>query len=161
MTKVLCTLSLQKAINDKSLPKGADFRTWLHVAMTVAHQQRPSEVLIRLVDIAESQALNLQYRDKDKPTNVLSFPADLPEEVIATLPREPLGDIIICAPVVAEEAREQGKLLAAHWAHMTIHGLLHLLGYDHLDDHEAEEMEALEIQALTLLGYNNPYTEQG
>lgn len=159
MTKVLCTLSLQKAINDKHLPKSADFRTWLHVAMTVAQQQRPSEVLIRLVDEAESQALNLAYREKDKPTNVLSFPADLPEDVLALLGREPLGDIIICAPVVANEAKEQGKLLAAHWAHMTIHGVLHLLGYDHLDDGEAEEMEALEIQALAILGYDNPYLE--
>lgn len=159
MTKALCSLSLQKAVTGKDLPKSADFRAWLNVAMTVAGYQHASEILIRLVDEDESQALNLQYRAKDKPTNVLSFPSDLPNEVLESLPRAPLGDIVICAPVVEAEAREQGKTLSAHWAHMTIHGVLHLLGFDHIDDAEAEEMEALEVQAMALLGYDNPYRE--
>ena len=101
--------------------------------------------------------LNLQYRGKDKPTNVLSFPSELPEEVLDNLKREPLGDIIICVPVVEAEAIEQGKTTTAHWAHLTIHGILHVLGFDHIDDDEAEEMEGLEIQALQSLNYANPY----
>ena len=109
------------------------------------------------MDEEESHALNLQYRGKDKPTNVLSFPSDLPNEVLTSLKREPLGDIIICVPVVLAEATEQHKTATAHWAHLTIHGTLHLLGFDHIDDEEAEEMEALEIDALQELGINNPY----
>lgn len=159
MTKALCSLSLQKAVGGKELPKSADFRAWLNIALMVADYQHPSEILIRLVDEEESHALNLQYREKDKPTNVLSFPSDLPNEVLESLPRAPLGDIVICVPVVAAEAKEQGKPLMAHWAHLTIHGVLHLLGFDHIEDGEAEEMEALEVQAMTMLGYDNPYQD--
>lgn len=112
-----------------------------------------AELSVRIVDEDESQALNLQYRGKDKPTNVLSFPCELPDGVELPL----LGDLVICAQVVAKEALEQGKVLHAHWAHMVVHGTLHLLGYDHIEDGEAEEMEAIEIQVLLELGYPNPY----
>ena len=157
MTKSLLTLSLQKATEQKSLPTNKDFREWILQALAVANYAKPCEVAIRLVDEEESHALNLQYRGKDKPTNVLSFPSDLPDEVLTSLKREPLGDIIICVPVVLAEATEQHKTATAHWAHLTIHGILHLLGFNHIDDEEAEEMEALEIDALQELGINNPY----
>jgi probable rRNA maturation factor len=157
MTKALCTLTLQKATTAKNLPKSADFKLWIDNALAIAGFKKSCEVAIRLVDESESQMLNLQYRGKDKPTNVLSFPSELPEEVLDNLKREPLGDIIICAPVVVAEAIEQGKTLTAHWAHLTTHGILHVLGFDHIDDDEAEEMEGLEVQALAVLGFDNPY----
>lgn len=159
MTKSLLTLSLQKATKQKDLPSNADFKQWVLQALAAANYAKPCEVAIRVVDEQESHALNLQYRGKDKPTNVLSFPSDLPDEVLSSLKREPLGDIIICVPVVIAEANEQGKTVTAHWAHLTIHGILHLLGFDHIDDEEAEEMEALEVDALQELGFANPYEE--
>lgn len=115
------------------------------------------ELTIRIVDREESRELNRQYRGKDAPTNVLSFPADLPAEVDANL----LGDILMCAPLVAEEAREQGKAEQAHWAHLTIHGVLHLLGHDHQEVVDAELMEGIEIALLESLGIANPYEEPG
>jgi probable rRNA maturation factor len=157
MTKALCTLSLQKATTAKNLPKSNDFKRWVENALATVGFKKSCEVAIRLVDEAESQMLNLQYRGKDKPTNVLSFPSELPEAVLDNLKREPLGDIIICVPVVEAEAIEQGKTTSAHWAHLTTHGILHVLGFNHIDDDEAEEMEALEAQALAVLGYENPY----
>lgn len=111
------------------------------------------EIVIRIVDEAESQVLNRDYRGKDQPTNVLSFPFEAP----AGLPRDYLGDLVICAPVVSREAAEQGKSLEAHWAHMVIHGMLHLRGYDHLNDAGAAEMEGLELEILSELGYPDPY----
>lgn len=157
MSRASCALTLQVEIQAAGVPKSADFRGWLQAALSAAGARRPCEVVIRVVDAAESQALNHQYRGKDKPTNILSFPSDLPDAVFEQLPRAPLGDMVICAPVVATEAAEQGKTLRAHWAHMTVHGLLHLLGYDHIEDDEAEEMEALERQILAVLGYDDPY----
>ncbi len=118
-------------------------------------RQRPeSELTIRLVDEAEGLELNSTYRHKDYATNVLSFPADVPDELL-DIPL--LGDLVICAPVVAREALEQRKPLQAHWAHLVIHGCLHLLGYDHIDDAEAEEMETLERELLAELGHPDPY----
>ncbi len=114
-----------------------------------------AEVSLYIVDEAESQELNAQYRGKDKPTNVLSFPADIPEEVGVPL----LGDLVVCAPVVEREAQEQGKTLEAHWAHMLVHGSLHLLGYDHIEDDEADVMEALETEIITGLGFPAPYQD--
>lgn len=117
-----------------------------------------SEVVIRLVDAAESQALNLQYRGKDKPTNVLSFPAEVPEGLPDELRAElPFGDLVICGEVVAAEAGAQNKTLEAHWAHMVIHGCLHLQGYDHQNDTDAEQMEGLERRLLAELNFPDPY----
>ena len=112
-----------------------------------------AELSIRIVDEAESADLNHTYRHKSGPTNVLSFPCEVPDGV----PLDLLGDLVICAPVVAREAQAQGKASEAHWAHMVIHGVLHLRGYDHIDTAEAERMEALEIDILSRLGYPNPY----
>jgi probable rRNA maturation factor len=116
---------------------------------------RRADLAIRIVGEREGCALNRHYRGKDKATNVLSFPAELPEGV--TLPL--LGDIVLCAPVVAREAHAQGKTLSAHYAHLTVHGVLHLLGWDHENAREADAMEALERQVLDLLGYADPYAE--
>lgn len=157
MTKTLCTLSLQKATSVKSLPSSVEFKTWIGAALTVAGFKKQCEITIRLVDDAESHALNLQYRGKDKATNVLSFASELPEEVLDALAREPLGDMVICVPVVLLETQQQAKTATAHWAHLTIHSTLHLLGFDHVEESEAEEMEALEVIALANLGYANPY----
>ena len=159
MTKTVCTLSLQKASSIKSLPTNKEFKTWIGIALEVAGFKKHCEIAIRLVDEAESHALNLQYRGKDKATNVLSFESELPSEVLDALKREPLGDMVICVPVVLEEAQTQQKTATAHWAHLTIHGTLHLLGFDHIEDDEALEMEALEVLALQHLGYANPYEE--
>lgn len=143
-------LDLQSACSAPDLPDEDSFRRWAGLAL----QGKPGhELTIRLVDEAESQSLNRQYRGKDSPTNVLSFPADLPPELNIPL----LGDLVICAQVVAREALEQDKPLQAHWAHMVIHGCLHLLGYDHSEDSEAEQMEALERQLLAQLGIADPY----
>ena len=111
------------------------------------------EMTVRIVDEAESHDLNLTYRGKDRPTNVLSFPFECPDEVELPL----LGDLVICRQVVEREAAEQEKPLMAHWAHMVVHGSLHLLGYDHVEDNEAEEMESLETQIMQGLGFDDPY----
>ena len=147
-------LDLQLACADtNNLPDEADFQRWLDAA--VLPFQEEAEVTVRLVDEAESNQLNLTYRGKDKPTNVLSFPFECPPGVELPL----LGDLIICRQVVEREASEQNKPLLAHWAHMVVHGSLHLLGYDHIDDDEAEEMEALEVEFMQTLGYDNPYQD--
>ena len=111
---------------------------------------------IRLVDSEESHQLNLEYRGKDKPTNVLSFPFEAPPSVELDL----LGDLVICKQVVESESNQQDKPLVAHWAHMVVHGSLHLLGYDHIEDDEAEEMEALESQIMQQLGFDDPYVAE-
>jgi len=113
------------------------------------------ELTIRIVDEHEGQYLNQRWRGKTGPTNVLSFPFESPPEVPIPL----LGDIVVCAPVVLREAEEQHKSLTAHWAHLVIHGTLHLLGYDHIEDADADIMEALEIEILAKLTYPNPYSE--
>lgn len=145
-------LDLQLACEDvAALPTEAQFQTWLDAV--IPQFQEESEVTIRLVDEAESHELNLTYRGKDKSTNVLSFPFEAPPGIALPL----LGDLIICRQVVEQEAKEQEKLLEAHWAHMVIHGSLHLLGYDHIEDEEAEEMESLETEIMLALGYVDPY----
>ena len=150
-------LSLGYALPRTGLPTRPQFRQWVLAALSGAGRRFDSEVAIQLVDAAEGQAMNRQYRGKDYATNVLSFPADLPEGLPEDFDFPQLGDLVICAPVVAREAAEQGKALGDHYAHLTIHGVLHLLGFDHVEEAEAEEMEALERQILASLGIDDPY----
>lgn len=134
------------------IPSQEKCEAW--ITTVLQHQKlNNAEVSIYIVDEDEGQQINSQYRNKDYPTNVLSFPADIPEEVGVPL----LGDLIICAPVVEREAKEQQKDLEAHWAHMLVHGCLHLLGFDHLEDDEADLMEGLETHILQKLGFPPPY----
>lgn len=144
-------LDLQIATSAAALPSKAQFRLWVEKALEGRRDE--AELTIRIVDDEESAELNETYRGKQGPTNVLSFPFEAPPGVELPL----LGDIVICAPKVAREAEEQGKPQEAHWAHLTLHGCLHLLGYDHIEPEEAEEMEALETELLAALGYANPY----
>lgn len=144
-------LDLQMASAAADIPAEEDFRCWVEAAL--AGRRDEAELTIRVVDVEESAELNGTYRHKQGPTNVLSFPFEAPPGVELPL----LGDIVICAPVVAREAAEQGKAMPAHWAHMTVHGCLHLLGYDHIDPAEAEIMEDLERDVLSALGYADPY----
>lgn len=137
--------------NIDNLPTETQIQQWANAA--VRPKTLDPEITVRIVDEAESHDLNLTYRGKDKPTNVLSFPFECPDEVELPL----LGDLIICRQVVEHEAAEQGKPVEAHWAHMVVHGCLHLLGYDHIDDEEAEEMESLETEIMTSLGFAAPY----
>jgi probable rRNA maturation factor len=152
-------LDLQIASQASRLPSAAQFRTWCEAALR--QRTADSELTIRLVDEGEGRELNRTYRQRDYATNVLSFPADLPDELdgIPLLDIPLLGDLVICVPVVEREAGEQHKSLDAHWAHLVIHGCLHLLGYDHLEDAEAEEMEALERALLAELGHPDPYAD--
>lgn len=153
-------IELQIASSSQHIPRAASISDWVNSAIETANNQASAstistdaEVSIRVVDNDESRTLNREYRHQDKPTNVLSFPAEL--DAIIGLPL--LGDLVICAPVVEDEAQQQQKTLTAHWAHMVIHGILHLIGYDHIDDSDAEVMEALETQILINLGFNAPY----
>lgn len=138
----------------KKAPSNAKIKRWIDAA--IDNRRSQAEVSVRITDADEIKMLNHQYRGKDYATNVLSFPADLPAEL--KLPH--LGDIVICAEVVEREALEQNKPSEAHWAHMVVHGTLHLLGYDHIDDADAEIMEALEIDILQRLNFANPYLSQ-
>jgi probable rRNA maturation factor len=145
------TLDLQIACSNTQIPEQDQFQLWLNTVLSRYAQS--FELTVRLVDVQEIQQLNQQYRQKDKPTNVLSFPFEVPDGIELDL----LGDLVICADVVNQEAVEQQKTANSHWAHMVIHGCLHLLGYDHITDDDAEEMESLEIILLKQLGYANPY----
>lgn len=147
-------------INDTehTLPEEAEFKHWIETALKMAQYDKPSDVAIRFVENEEIQTLNREYRDKDRPTNVLSFPFEVPDFIDEHIPT--LGDIIIAMDVIIKEAAEQEKTVNAHLTHMTVHGTLHLLGFDHITDEEAEEMEGLEIQILAELGLPNPYLER-
>lgn len=137
--------------NIEGLPTEEQIVQWATAA--IQPEGNEVEMTVRIVDEAESHELNLTYRGKDRPTNVLSFPFECPDEVELPL----LGDLVICRQVVEREAAEQEKPLIAHWAHMVVHGSLHLLGYDHIEDDEAEEMESLETQIMQGLGFADPY----
>lgn len=169
-------LYLQKATTHLNhIPKKSDFVYWTTCALQATklptlQNYAYLEITIRLVDEEESAELNKQFRHKDGHTNVLSFPSDdaenslkqraLSEKTAAEELKQDeyyLGDLVICVPQVLQEAKEQGKSVEAHWAHLTIHGVLHLLGYDHIEESEAEEMESLEIAILQQLGFENPY----
>lgn len=145
-------IDLQLACDTTEVPSLELFQHWTNIALTSVTDQA-FELTIRLVNIDESQQLNSQYRQKDKPTNVLSFPFEVPDGIELNL----LGDLVVCVQVVEQEAKEQNKRLFDHWAHMIIHGCLHLLGYDHINDADADEMEALEVKILADLSINNPY----
>lgn len=139
-------------------PREAEFRYWLWHAIKPFYRQ--AEIALILADKTEARQYNHQYRDKDYATNILSFALDegenwLPESATPIL----RGDLIICPEVVTQEAQEQGKSLTAHYAHLTLHGALHLMGYDHIEENDAQVMETLEIQLLNQLGYANPYLE--
>jgi probable rRNA maturation factor len=151
-------LDLQNALDigeqDKyELPTTASIEQWINA--TLAGKRKNTQLTVRIVGEEESARLNATYRHKQGPTNVLSFPFECPPGVSLPL----LGDIVVCAPVVQREAHEQGKDISGHWAHMIIHGLLHLLGYDHGTDQEAAEMEKLEVEILNRLDIANPYIE--
>ena len=145
------TVSVDNASREAGVPAEAELAGWATAAL--AGRRAGAELTIRIVDEAEGAELNATYRHKQGATNVLSFPAGLPPGVPLAL----LGDLVICAPVVAREAREQGKPAEAHWAHLVVHGCLHLLGYDHEDEVQAQEMESLERAILSDMGYPDPY----
>ncbi|AEW44431.1 conserved hypothetical protein, Predicted metal-dependent hydrolase [Serratia symbiotica str. 'Cinara cedri'] len=150
MHQVILDLQINcKNIND--LPDKTYFQHWLETV--IPQHLKKTEITVRLVDIAEINALNLTFRKNNKPTNVLSFPFEPPPGIMIPL----LGDLIICQQIVEQEAKEQHKILEAHWAHMVIHGSLHLLGYNHIEEHEAIEMESLETKIIQKLGYPDPY----
>lgn len=136
-------IAVQRAIAARGVPAAATLRAFAQAALPARH----GELTIRIVGEDESRALNAGYRGKDKPTNVLSFPGG----------GGMLGDLVICAPVVAREALEQGKQARAHWAHMVVHGCLHLRGYDHEHELDAQRMEAREKRILRGLGFADPY----
>lgn len=165
-------VTVQFATGRTGVPHARTLSGWAQHAFQAARKlsglktRAQLALTIRVVGAPESRRLNRDWRGKDKPTNVLSFPG-LPEQGLTNIPVAaddgalPLGDLAICAPVVAREAREQGKILHAHWAHMVVHGVLHLLGYDHENDRDADVMEGIEIGILARLGYPDPYASCG
>ena len=146
------TVDVIRDVDDPAIPDDASIEHWANLATTKGRRES-GELCIRIVSLDESQQLNRDYRNKDKPTNVLSFPFEAPPG----LPIDILGDLAICADVVAQEAVAQNKVLAHHWAHMVIHGTLHLLGFDHINDDDAEVMEAIECELLAQLQIPDPY----
>ena len=148
-------VAVSYALPRAGLPAANSFRKW--VAAALDGRIREADLAVRLVDAREGRSLNRHYRGKDYATNVLSFPAELPEGLPEGVTFPLLGDLVLCAPVVAREAREQRKPLAAHYAHLTVHGALHMLGWNHEDEREAECMEALEREILAGMGIDDPY----
>ena len=139
-------LTVQNTTDNADIPKVEQLQRWVELALTI--QPQDAEITIRIVNETESAHLNRNYRDKSGATNILSF-------TVATKPL--IGDLVICAPIVQQEAKAQGKTVLTHWAHLTIHGVLHLLGYEHQDPDQAKMMESHEISLLTKLGFANPY----
>lgn len=154
-------LNVQVAVSDQvaeGLPSEAQILKWIEASLLDDWQDGETEITLRIVTPEEIQTLNRDYRGKDKVTNVLSFPFEIPPGLVDLGEELPyLGDLVICADVVAQEAMAQQKTLSAHWAHMVVHGCLHLQGYDHIDDEDADEMENLEIEILSELGILSPY----
>lgn len=141
--------------NQFRVPNEEDVNTWVVAALKVLSQDGEQQLAVRIVGEPEIASLNKKFRNKPYSTNVLSFEAAIPDDVPVPL----LGDVVICAPVVCREADAQNKSYTEHYAHMVVHGLLHLLGYDHIDEQDAETMEALEVKVLAKLGFSNPYEE--
>ena len=160
MTESNVVIDRQRACEQRC-PSRASLASWVSRTLSLLPAgPAGGEVTVRYVEPEESRSLNAQFRQKDRPTNVLSFPASEDPDELSVLPgsTQPyLGDLLVCPQVVEREAVEQGKSRRAHHAHMIVHGILHLLGYDHLTPEEAEQMESIEIQALDSLGYPNPY----
>nr|MBS0020259.1 rRNA maturation RNase YbeY [Gammaproteobacteria bacterium] len=153
-SSLLLKVDLQVATEGERLPAPAELSTWIR-AVLAEHREEAAEITIRMVGEAEGAALNQRYRGRRGATNVLAFPFDSPVQLEVPL----LGDIVICAPIVQREAKEQRKEAQAHWAHMVVHGTLHLLGYDHQTPLQAHHMESLERTVLAALGFPNPYAE--
>jgi len=149
-------LDIQRIAEVGWQPDEQELQAWVDAALSDFGQD--TEIVVRIVDEQEIAELNACYRHKQGPTNILSFPFEMPEGIDG-IELNLLGDLVICAAIVEKEAREQGKQLAHHWAHIVVHGVLHLLGYDHIDDDEAELMESREIAILKQLNINNPYDE--
>ena len=152
------SVEVQIACDDPGIPEQDDIRTWVRLAVSGSRRvaNRDAELAVRVVESEEIRALNHLYRHQDKATNVLSFPAGDVDGLPADEPLM-LGDVVVCASIVSAEAAAQGKILANHWAHMLVHGTLHLLGFDHETDAEAAEMEAMEITLLAVKGITDPY----
>ena len=148
-------LHIERATTSANTPDDEMFRQWVMAALV--DRQAEAVMAIRIVDDEEGQRFNLEYRGKDYATNVLSFLAETPVGVPQEVAESQLGDLLICAPVVGREALEQGKNEVDHWAHLTVHGVLHLLGYDHEQSEDADVMEALEVGVLEKLGVSDPY----
>ena len=154
-------LDIQWALDEREVPNKQQCFKWINVALQKPLCYQPVQVTVRIVDQDESQELNHTYRGFDKPTNVLSFPFEQPPGLLELGEELPyLGDLVICADIVEQEAKEQGKSIEAHWAHMMVHGTLHLQGFDHIDEQEAQVMEALEVKIMQKLGFDNPYEDQ-
>ena len=149
---MILQLDTQRILEADGVPSDGAFREWTEAAL--GERIDRAELVIRIVDDVEIRTLNREYRGMDRPTNVLSFPSDLPPEVESDL----LGDLVISGPAVQREAEEQKKPLQAHWAHLVIHGVLHLIGYEHETDRQAQEMETLERSLLEGLGFPDPYS---
>jgi probable rRNA maturation factor len=158
MTVPAIEVVLQSASNVDEVPDVDAFERWIGAAVS-AVRPGPAQVSVRLVDESESAGLNQRYRQRQGPTNVLSFPFEIPPGAQDAGLEAMLGDLVICAPVVIREAGAQGKPVGAHWAHMAVHGTLHLLGYDHIEPEQAREMETLETKVLAAMGYADPYLE--
>jgi probable rRNA maturation factor len=149
-------IDIQHACNNETPEPDKVLKLWAETALQ--HNQVSGELTLRFVEPLEIQELNRTFRKQDKTTNVLAFPTELPDEVMLELPF--LGDVIICPEVLAEESIRLEKPIKAHWAHIIIHGILHLLGYDHIEDKDAEEMQRLEAEVLQQLGFANPYNDE-
>lgn len=147
-------VEIQSVSQSAQLPSQQQFQYWIDAVLSDSSQN--SEIVIRIIDEVEMIQFNEQYRDKKGTTNILSFPFDVPDGVESNL----LGDLLVCAPIVEKEALIQHKKIEHHWAHMIVHGVLHLLGYDHIENEEAEEMEVLEIKILKKIKIKNPYEEK-
>ena len=162
MKSMKLDLELQNPFKFDTIPPLTDCQHWVESALIAIHQNEKSALVIRFVDEQEGVELNNTYRHKNQATNVLSFPYEAPDfgAEIPELADEDnyLGDLVLCEPVVKKEASQQSKTLQSHWAHLIVHGTLHLKGFDHLNDKDAEAMEALEIKILKGLGFKNPYT---
>lgn len=148
-------VNFQNPNNYPNLPNIFHIQRWVNT--TLENLIDNGELTLRIVNAQTIQALNKQYRNINKPTNVLSFPSEVPEVVAKSLPQKLLGDIIICHEIIEKEALEQNKSQESHYAHMIVHGVLHLLGYDHIQEKDALIMEPLEIETLKKLGFTNPY----